>query len=106
MKRFKRITFLVIVIFITLGVILGIRPLLAEGKKKVFITTSDIDKDYEIKGIVSYRTGFFKIDKIEKKLAEEARKLDADYVIGLRSLVFGGEIYCYGTAVKTKKAPK
>jgi len=105
-KRFNRVTFLVIIIFTASSIILGVRPLSAEVKERVFITTSDINKDYKIKGIVVYRCGFFEIDKIKKGLAKEAKKLDANYVISVRFLVFGGEIYCYGTAVKTKKASK
>ncbi|KPK41301.1 MAG: hypothetical protein AMJ78_05830 [Omnitrophica WOR_2 bacterium SM23_29] len=77
----------------------------AEKKKpkEIILSTIDIDEDYELIGIVSARTGEVNIDKANVKLKEEAKRLGADYVIGVRYFNYGGYLYAYGTAVKIKE---
>ena len=73
-------------------------------KKEVLLTTTDIKDSYKVIGIVSVRTGETNLDTLNDKLKEEAKGLNADYVIGVNYFYMqGGYLYAYGTAVKVKE---
>lgn len=103
----KRLIFLVSVFlaFVILQSFFVPQIFAAEKKKpkEIIFSTVDIDEDYELIGIVSARTGEVNIDKANVKLKEEAKRLGADYVIGVRYFNYGGYLYAYGTAVKIKE---
>ena len=74
----------------------------AAGDSKIKLTTCDLHKPYIIKGLVYVRTGQPDLDKINKMLIEEAKKLDADCIIGVSYMEAYGYLFGYGTAVKIK----
>lgn len=78
-----------------------------EKKKGVILSTVDIDEEYEILGLVSYRSNELSPQKMHDALQKEAEKMGADYVIGINYYSNAGYLYATGTAVKlTEKAPK
>ncbi len=76
---------------------------MADGKKGVILSTSDIKADYEILGIVSYRSSETIPSKINNELRSQAEDLGADYVIGITYYSGFGYLYGSGTAVKLIK---
>lgn len=75
----------------------------AEAKKKkkgVILSTVDISADYEILGLVYYRSSELDPKKIHKELKKKAKKMGADYVVGLTYYSNAGYLYGSGTAVK------
>ncbi|MDP3790253.1 MAG: hypothetical protein Q8R48_07625 [Candidatus Omnitrophota bacterium] len=79
------------------------------GTKKaggVVLSTGDLKTDYEILGIVSYRSSETMPDKINNELKKQAEDLDADYVIGITYYSGFGYLYGSGTAVKLIKKDK
>lgn len=71
-------------------------------KNKVILSTVGIIEDYEILGIVSYRSNEIEIEKINEALRNKAEKIGADYVIGIQYFSGAGYLYGTGTAVKLK----
>jgi len=106
----KRLIFLVSVFlaFVILQSFFVPQVFAAEKKKpkELIFSTLDVNEDYEYLGIVSVRTGEVNIAKVNSQLKEAAKKLGADYVIGIRYFEYGGYIYAYGTAVKIKEKEK
>ncbi|MBU4488338.1 MAG: hypothetical protein KKI13_04655 [Candidatus Omnitrophica bacterium] len=75
-------------------------------KKGVTLTTADLKQDYEILGLVSYRTGELNPKKINDELTKQAESMGADYVIGITYYNNAGYLYGSGTAVKLIKKDK
>lgn len=75
----------------------------AAGKKGVILSTLDIKADYDILGIVSYRSSETIPSKINNELRSQAEDLGADYVIGITYYSGFGYLYGSGTAVKLIK---
>lgn len=100
MKRY----FILIMLLLSISMFL---PATANAKKKkqaksVIVTTGDIQKNYEIIGIISASITSDNLEDLERKLGKKALKLGANAVVSVRYLLFGGRIYAYGTAVKLK----
>lgn len=74
----------------------------AEDNSKIKLTTCDLHKPYIIKGLVHVRTGQPDLNKINEMLIKEAKKLDADCIIGVGYMEAYGYLFGYGTAVKVK----
>ena len=74
----------------------------AEDDAKIKLPTCDLHKPYIIKGLVHVRTGQPNLDKINEMLVEEAKKIDADCVVGVGYMEAYGYLFGYGTAVKVK----
>jgi len=72
-------------------------------EKEIKLSTVDIDEDYEILGLVYYRSSELGIEKIHKELQKQAKRMGADYVIGIRYCSNAGYLYGIGTAVKLIK---
>ncbi len=74
----------------------------AAGKKKsaVILSTVDLPDDYEILGVVAYRSNALNVDKIHKELSERASGMGGDHVIGITYFGYAGYLYGAGTAVK------
>ena len=79
------------------------RPVCADESQKIKLTTGDLHIPYIIKGPIHVRTGQPDLEKINMMLLEEAKKLEADCVIGVGYMEAYGYIFGYGTAVKTKE---
>lgn len=75
----------------------------AAEKKKIIFSTTDISQEYDIMGIVSYRTGETDIDVVNRGLLRRAKNMKATHVIGIRYHTYAGYFYGYGTAVKVKE---
>jgi hypothetical protein len=71
-----------------------------DKKKRVILSTVDIDEDYEILGLVYYRSSELNPKKIHAELRKQAEKMDADYVIGITYYNNAGYLYGSGTAVR------
>ncbi|MDD5680551.1 MAG: hypothetical protein PHI59_04860 [Candidatus Omnitrophica bacterium] len=78
----------------------------AAGNKGVILSTVDLKADYEILGIVSYRSSETMPDRIDRALREQAADMGADYVIGVTYYSGFGYLYGSGTAVKLIKKNK
>jgi hypothetical protein len=74
-----------------------------DKKKSVILSTVDIGEDYEILGLVSYRSSELSTKKVNKELKKQAKKMGADYVIGIDYYSNAGYLYGTGTAVKLIK---
>ncbi len=74
----------------------------AEDNSKIKLTTCDLHKPYIIRGLVHVRTGQPDLNKIDEMLIKEAKKLDADCIIGVGYMEAYGYLFGYGTAVKVK----
>lgn len=75
----------------------------AKDNKGVILSTVGIDEEYEILGLVSYRSSELNPDKIHTELRKQAERMDADYVIGLTYYNNAGYLYGTGTAVRLIK---
>lgn len=78
----------------------------AAGAKKaagVVLSTVDLKVDYDILGVVSYRSSETMPDKINSELKKQAKDMGADYVIGVTYYSGFGYLYGSGTAVKLIK---
>jgi hypothetical protein len=73
-----------------------------EDNGKIKLTTCDLHKPYVIKGLIQVRIGQPDINKVNEMLLEEAKKLDADCVVGVGYMEAYGYLFGYGTAVKVK----
>ena len=76
-----------------------------KGKTKsagIIVTTGDIKEDYKIarSGIITCKITSTEEDKLIEKLKEKAEKINADAVIFVRFVSFGGYLFIYGTPVK------
>lgn len=100
-KHFYLISFLVV--FIIAGCL---SPLASADEKKIKLTTEDLHVPYIIQGIVVYRATRADLEDINKNLIDEAKKLEADCVIGVRYAELFGYVFGYGTAVKVKEQIK
>ena len=69
-------------------------------KKGVILSTVDIDEEYKILGLVSYRSNELSPKKMHDALRKKAKKMDADYVIGITYYSNAGYLYATGTAIK------
>ena len=74
----------------------------AEDDGKIKLTTCDLHEPYIIKGLIHVKTGQPNLDKINEMLVEEAKKIDADCVVGVGYMEAYGYLFGYGTAVKVK----
>ena len=101
MRRLFFFTVLILTIIISLS---NISDAQAKDKKKgVILSTVDIDEEYEILGLVSYRSSELSPKKIHTELKKQAKKMGADYVIGITYYSNAGYLYGSGTAVKLIK---
>ena len=75
---------------------------ISEEKKEVKLTTCDLNKPYKIVSVIVYRSGVADLNKINDELKKQAKKMKANYVIGIRYFEAYGYLYGYGTAVTTK----
>lgn len=78
----------------------------AAEKKGVILATTDLKQDYEILGLVSYRTGDLSPNKINDEMKKQAESMGADYVISIIYYNNAGYLYGSGTAVKLIKKDK
>lgn len=101
MKR----AFIVFTAVLTLSSILFQVPdAIADSKKKrAILSTVDIDEDYEVLGLVSYRSNELDPEKLNNALRKKAEGMGADYVIGITYYSNAGYVYGTGTAVRLKK---
>ncbi len=74
-----------------------------DKKKSAVLSTVDIGGDYEILGLVSYRSNELDPQHLNSALRKKADKMGADYVIGITYYSNAGYVYGTGTAVKLKK---
>jgi len=72
----------------------------AKGGNAIILTTTDLKQDYEILGLVYYRSSELDPKKIHEELRKQAKILGADYVIGITYYENAGYLYGSGTAVK------
>lgn len=101
MTRFNRLFIAVTLISAIFFFLADSSVAIAQDKKKgVILSTVDIDEDYEILGLVSYRSSELSPKKIHKELRKQAKKMGADYVIGITYYNNAGYLYGSGTAVK------
>ena len=99
----KKATIFLIIFIIGLFLILPFSASEAKnGKKGVILTTGDIKEDYKRakSGIITCKISSTEIEQLIEKLREEAEKIDADAVIFVRFVGFGGYFFIYGTPVK------
>jgi len=99
MKR----SFILLVSLLAIGLLFAAVPDAATKSKKkkgVILSTVDIDEDYEVLGLVYYRSSELSPKRIHSELKEKARKMGADYVIGITYYSNAGYLYGSGTAVK------
>lgn len=78
----------------------------ANGANGVVLSTCDLKADYEILGVVSYRSSETMPEKINSELKKQADDMGADYVIGINYYSGFGYLYGSGTAVKLIKKDK
>ena len=71
-----------------------------EKKSGVILSTVDIVYEYEVLGLVYYRSSELSPEKIHTELKKQAGKMDADYVIGIQYFRNAGYLYGLGTAVR------
>ncbi len=94
----------VILVFAAIILLFGISDSSAKDKKKrVILSTVDIKEDYKILGLVSYRSSDLNPKKIHAELRKQAKKVDADYVVGITYYSNAGYLYGSGTAVRLIK---
>ncbi|MBL7071190.1 MAG: hypothetical protein ISS26_03335 [Candidatus Omnitrophica bacterium] len=74
-----------------------------DKKKRAVLSTVDINEDYDILGLVSYRSNDLDPEKIHSALRKKAEKMGADHVLGIRYYSNAGYVYGTGTAVKLKE---
>ncbi len=100
-KYLKFLICLLIVLVIGLSGVIK-KAAAAESDGKIKLTTCDLHKPYIIKGLIHVRTGQPNLDKIDEMLIKEAKRLDADCIIGVSYMEAYGYLFGYGTAVKVK----
>lgn len=95
---------LIIPILVAIIFFSAVSDVQAKGKKKgVILSTVDIDEEYEILGLVYYRSSDLNPKKIHTELRKQAEKMDADYVVGITYYNNAGYLYGSGTAVSLIK---
>jgi hypothetical protein len=75
----------------------------AKDKKKakgVILSTVDIDEEYEILGLVYYKSSKLDPKIIHSELRKQAERMGADYVVGVAYYNNAGYLYGTGTAVR------
>lgn len=96
--------FIVVVLLIAAISLSALPDTHAKSKKgRVILSTVDIDEEYEIRGLVSYRSSQLSPEKMHTELRKQAEKLGADYVVGIRYYNNAGYLYATGTAVRLIK---
>jgi hypothetical protein len=100
-KFFKYLICLLIILFISSAGIIK-EAVSADDDGKVKLTTCDLHKPYIIKGLIYVKTGQPDLGKVNEMLIEEAKKNDADCVVGVGYMEAYGYLFGYGTAVKVK----
>jgi hypothetical protein len=100
--RNKLLTFFGITVIICLSVSALLVSSLYAEETKLKLTNCDLHKPYIIIDIIHVRTGQPDVAKVNEMLLEEAKKLDADCVIGVGYMEAYGYLFGYGTAVKVK----
>lgn len=105
MKRLLGVFILTFVIIFPLSCLPQAIAQEKEGKEKkeIILSTVDIDKDYEILGLVYYRSNGLDLEKIHRELQRQAKQMGADYVVGITYFSNAGYLYGSGTAVKLIK---
>lgn len=99
----KKIIIFLVIFTITLFLVLPLAQAKAKTEKNgIMLTTGDIKENYKIarSGIITCKITSAEIGQSVEKLREEAQKIDADAVIFVRFVNFGGYLYIYGTPVK------
>jgi hypothetical protein len=102
----KKLFILVTLFFFTIALVFSLLPYATgqeKREKEVILSTVNIDKDYEILGLVSYRSSELEPEKVNNELKKQARKMGADYVIGITYFTRSAYMYGVGTAVKLIK---
>lgn len=100
LKKKKIICSILITLIITFG--LSYPQSFAQKKRKARpeIITVDLKKNYKILKMVSVRSGGTELENVDRELLKEAKKIGADFIIGVRYFSHQGYLYGYGTAVK------
>lgn len=90
---------------LVLVVSLGLASLVqAQTKTKPFIlTTVDLKEEYEIIGLVSYRSNSTNFDDLSSGLKKAGQNVGAEAIVGIDFVNYADFFYAYGTAVKFKK---
>lgn len=78
----------------------------ADKKGVILSTTTDLKENYDILGLVYYRSSELSPKKIHDELRKQAEGMGADYVIGITYYNNAGYLYGSGTAVKLIKKDK
>ena len=99
--------FSAVILLLSLMLLLSVLPeASAKSKKKngVELSTVDIKEDYEILGLVHYRSNELDPKKINAELTNQAKGMGADYVVGVTYYSNAGYLYGTGTAVRLIEA--
>lgn len=101
MNKTQQVIVLALTFFTSL-ILLSMNSLEAAPKDRigVILSTVDIDAEYEILGLVHYRSNELNLDKIHAELKQKAEAIGADYVVGITYFRNAGYLYGSGTAVK------
>lgn len=102
----RTVSIIIMLFFAAIFFLYALPQAKAEGKKGVILTTTDLKQDYEILGLVYYRSSELSPKKIHDELRKQAEDLGADYVIGITYYNNAGYLYGSGTAVKLIKKNK
>lgn len=99
---------LIVVFFAAIFSVCALFRAEADGKKDVMLSTVDLkqSQEYEILGLVYYRSSELNPKKIHEELAKQAESMGADHVIGITYYNNAGYLYGSGTAVKLIKKDK
>ena len=101
MLKIKILSFIAIIFVINLCIFSNITVSFAQ-EKEVKLTTCDLNKEYKIIGIVFHHVGKPDLTEINDNLKEQAGKMGANCVIGVRYTTYAGYLFGYGTAIKVK----
>ena len=74
-----------------------------EQKSSPTLTTAEIEKKYQIIGVVAYRSQTNDVAALNEELLKKAKAMGADEVIQVKYFQHVDSVYGYGTAVKKKK---
>lgn len=74
-----------------------------EGKTQSDMTAADIEKKYQVIGVVAYRSETNNMSVLNDELLKKAKDMGADEVIQVRYFQNNNYVYGYGTAVKKRK---
>lgn len=99
-------SFLFVIVFLFAIIALHAPAAKAADDKDIILSTVDLKADYEILGLVSYRSSELSPKKIHDELRNQARDMGADHVIGITYYNNAGYLYGSGTAVKLIKKNK